>query len=84
MSYSFSFIEQNKSAAKRRVARELATVINSQPVHAADCHIHQASAYAMIDALEKDTQINGTMNGSVSTIDSLVYGLNLTIGIHRS
>jgi hypothetical protein len=86
MSYSFSIDASSKEAAKQHIARELAQVILNQPTHAADCHLHQAAAYAMIDALHKDGAIIGSMNGSVSTrlgdhggaiICSLSMGINI-------
>lgn len=86
MSYSFSIAEPSKAAAKLRIARELAQVVLNQPTHAADCHIHLATAHTMIDALSNDGAITGSMNGSVSTRhhgdDGGVITCSLSLGIH--
>jgi hypothetical protein len=89
MSYSFNFTEPTKATAKLRIAHEFAKVIVGQPIHAADCHIAQAAACAMIDGLAEDKPVSGSISGSVSAKDWATtypspYGLQHSINVYQA
>ena len=54
MSYSFSTVQKDKAAAIAKVAEELASIVNHQPVHKADQAVVQAAAEAVIGVLPDD------------------------------
>lgn len=88
MSYSVTFKAPNKATAKLKVRRELAQIVCSQPVHAADCHIAEKAACALIDGLTFDTrEINVTLSGSVSSRDYTdnpeLYALQHSLNIYQ-
>jgi hypothetical protein len=67
MSYSFNVRAANKAEAKAKVARQLAAVVETQPIHAADKDQAQAAAEAFIDLLHDDEgmEVNVVVNGSL-------------------
>lgn len=71
MSYSFSVRAKSKTEASEKVAAELANVVSSQPVHAADRDQAQAAADAFIALLRDDeTQdVFVGVSGSVWAVD---------------
>jgi hypothetical protein len=81
MSYSFSARGSTKEEASENVAAELATVVNGQPVHAADQEAAQAAADAFIDLLrDDDTQdIAVAMSGWVQSTDDGLSQTNVAV-----
>jgi hypothetical protein len=81
MSYSFSARGATKEEASTNVAAELATVVNGQPVHAADQEAAQAAADAFIDLLrDDDTQdIAVSVSGSASSTDAGLTLVNVSV-----
>jgi len=55
MSYSFSVRAASKAAAVEKVAEELAKVVQSQPVHAADRQQAEAAAGSMLAVFPEPT-----------------------------
>lgn len=64
MSYSFSVRGKNKADAKQQIVQQLASVVQSQPMHAKDAPQAQAAAFAFVDTLPDDP--NKDVTASVS------------------
>lgn len=65
MSYSFTIRGATKEEAKRRVADELAKVVEGQPSHAIDCAQAQAAADAFINLMPDDRPAETLLQVSV-------------------
>jgi len=70
MSYSFSITAADKASAKSAVAKQLAQVVEQQPVHALDIDAALAAANAFIDLLPDDASqsVHVSMFGSVGIL----------------
>lgn len=68
MSYSFSVQAKTKAEAKEKIVQQMATVLQSQPMHAKDAHQATAAAFAFVDTLPDDPNksISVTVNGYLS------------------
>lgn len=67
MSYSFSLRAATKAEAKEKIAVQMATIVEQQPVHAKDVDQAKATANAFVDMLQDDESrdVMVHMNGSV-------------------
>jgi hypothetical protein len=83
MSYSFNVRGANKAAASLQVAAELASVVASQPVHAADHGAAQLAADNFILLLREDeTQdIGVAVSGSLWGTDAGVNQASVSISV---
>jgi hypothetical protein len=83
MSYSFSVRAATKAEASLKVAAELATVVASQPVHAADQAAAQMTADSFILVVREDeTQdIGVSVNGSLWGTDGGINQASVSISV---
>lgn len=75
MSYSFTVRAATKAEAKRKVAEELAKVVELQPVHAEDRPEAQAAADGFIDLVREDEtkELQISVNGSLGWNEPEVF-----------
>jgi hypothetical protein len=89
MSYSFGIKADTKDEAGKKVEAELATVVASQPSHAADRQAAQDAAEAFIDVLRDPAEgecIGVSMSGSLSWQTANVFtgaSVNISAWIER-
>lgn len=88
MSYSFIVRADNKESAKACVTAELAKVVATQSVHAADRDQAEAAAFAFIDLLADDdtksVQVNvhgslGWFGGADSSLTNASVGVSVSL-----
>lgn len=84
MSYSFLAVGHDKRALKHAVRVEFAKVVQGQLVHAVDVPEATALADSLIDALPEGKACNASINGSVSTDDTGLRQVSVTISISRA
>lgn len=85
MSYSFIVRGSSKDDAKAKLADELAKVVASQPVHAADQAAAQAAAEGMVDVLpDTDEDIQVSVNGSCYANGDGLIGASVSVNVHRA